>query len=113
MFGKGRRDDSDDESASDFSSVKEENLLTFHLLHFISVWTKPGTTKMCIYAVAILPPGVGTEKFCTQLFEGGWELRVTFTWPKPLLELRVLHNKWLKDVAEDKRETFNLGILGF
>ena len=68
---------------------------SFEPLHLLAEWEHPiHKTKMVTVAV-LLPSGVSTGAWHTSVESGGSVLELTVSWPVSLLDMKVLHSKWL------------------
>lgn len=61
---------------------------------FLSLcWFEPGTTAKMVAVAIVLRSGIGYEDFLIRVMEGGGELKRKAQWPKPLVDLDMLHRK--------------------
>jgi len=56
----------------------------------------------------VLPSGVNKSDFTLQVLEGGVLLQLTVKWPEPLVDLNLLHQKWLRPVEKDDNTLFTM-----
>jgi len=71
----------------------------FKPLYIIGEWEEPGKKTKRLTIAIVLPSGVNRSDFTLQILEGGMSLQISVKWPSPLVDLELLHQKWLKDQA--------------
>ena len=67
----------------------------FRPLYLLSEWSEPGTTTKRITVAIVLPSGIETGNFSIRIVEDGKCLLLVVQWPDPLMDLRMMHKKWL------------------
>lgn len=85
----------------------------FNPLHLKPVWVEPGTTTNMVSFAILLPSGIGPGDFSLRVLQGGRELQLEVKWPHPLIDLPLLHKKWIMSSKEDRMETYHPKFLGF
>ena len=78
------------------------------LLYLIVTWEEPVTKTERITAVTDLPSGVTKNDFTLRVMEDGMALEIIVMWPNPMINLEVLHQKWLQLSQEDSTRTFSM-----
>lgn len=73
----------------------------FRPLTLISEWVEPKSLTRRLTICVNLPSGIEVSGFSVRVVEGGEFLEVTVVWPKPFLDVEVLHRKWIKLEKED------------
>ncbi|PXF42241.1 hypothetical protein BWQ96_08037 [Gracilariopsis chorda] len=79
----------------------------------LSVWTEPETTLKRVTAAVVLPSGVGRGEFLIQIIDGGECLELSVTWPQPLVDVELMHRRWLQSVHADRMQSYHPKIIGF
>lgn len=69
---------------------------TFLPLALISQWDEAITTCEMLSVAIVLPSGVGPGDFKVRVIEDGDVLELTVSWPMPLVNIEMMHAKWLK-----------------
>lgn len=82
--------------------------LFFKPLYLIGEWQEPGSKTKRLTVVLILPSGVNKSDFTLQVLEGGQSLELTVQWPMPLVDLDMLHQKWLRQPTDDNNCRFTM-----
>lgn len=82
----------------------------FKPLNIVGVWEEPGTKTKRISVVIVLPSGVNKHDFSLSVPDSGRMLELRVTWPDPLVNLRELHQKWLRplDASSSLSEPFTM-----
>lgn len=80
----------------------------FKPLYIIGEREEPSTRTKRLTVVLVLPSGVNRSDFTLQVLEGGMSLQLTVKWPNPLVDLQLLHQKWLKPVESDQTTVFTM-----
>lgn len=85
----------------------------FQPLHLTSCWMEPGSTTKCLTVAIMLPSGVGAGQFSLRVLEGGRQLEIIVNWPAPLVDLSMMHRKWLTAAGPEKIESYHPKLTGF
>ena len=86
----------------------------FQPLNLISVWDEPGTMTKRVTIAILLPCGIKTGSFSVRIVEDGHCLELALRWPQCLVDVNLLHKKWLgKPAADGGFEICHLRVLGF
>lgn len=81
---------------------------------FLTAFRFEPVTKTKMVSVAIvLPPDVGAVEFSLRVMEGARELQLTIQWPTALINLQMLHKKWIESLGPNRMEEYYPTILGF
>lgn len=81
-------------------------------LHIISDWIEPGThTKRVVHA--LLPSGVLPGDFLIRIEGDGCGLYITMSWPESLINLKMLHLKWIQSGRIDRIKRYHPKIISF
>lgn len=67
----------------------------FSLLYILTTWKEPGTLTRRISVTLILSSGFEKGGFCSQVPLDGMASELIVKWPTPLVDLGVMHKKWL------------------
>jgi len=76
----------------------------FKPLYLIGEWEEPGTKTKRLTVAIVLPSGVNKSDFTIQVLDAGLLLQLTVKWPVPLVDLELLHQKWLRPVDKDRKQ---------
>lgn len=90
-------------------SVEQESddapaLPPFNPLCVISEWQEPRTTTDFLTVAIILPTVAGSQGFKLPVSEDSEAVELTIDWMKPLLNIELLHKKWLS--KGDSRQVY-------
>jgi len=80
----------------------------FKPLYIIGEWEEPETKTKRLTVALVLPSGVNRSDFTLQVLEDGLSLQLTVQWPAPLVNLKLLHQKWLRPVEKDSDPLFTM-----
>jgi len=80
----------------------------FKPLYIVGEWEEPGTKTKRLTLALVLPSGVNKSDFTLQVLEGGLTLELTVQWPAPLIDLNLLHQKWLREAKKDEDCPFTM-----
>lgn len=96
----GDSDNDSNESLHD-TADQDDELTTgfFKPLYTISIWKEPETMTRRVTLAIVLPSGIECGNFSLRVINGGGCLEVTVKWPTPLLDLSMMHKKWLTGVS--------------
>lgn len=112
---KRRISDIDNSDEPPFTVECRENsgLYNVQPLHMISEWIEPGTTTKRLTVAILLPSGVLSGQFAVRVADDGCALEISITWPNPMVELKMLHRKWLQADGSDRIEVYHPKLIGF
>ena len=85
---------------------------TFKQLYLLSVWTEPGTMTNRISAAIVISSGIESGGFSLRVGDSGESIERNVLWPRTLVDMEVLHRKWLKSEAQ-KFKTYHPNMVGF
>ena len=80
----------------------------FEPLTLVGEWEEPVTKTKRITVVLDLPSGVNKNDFTLRVLQGGMILELSATWPSPMLDLELLHQKWLTKPNNDQSLPFTM-----
>jgi len=80
----------------------------FKPLYLIGEWEEPGTKTKRLTVAIVLPSGVNKSDFTIQVLDAGLLLQLTVKWPVPLVDLELLHQKWLRPVDKESVQPFTM-----
>ena len=83
----------------------------FRPLYLLSEWSGPETTTKIITVAIVLPTGIETGNFSIRIVEDGKCLLLVVQWPDPLIDLRMMHKKWLSHT--NGSEMYHPKVTGF
>lgn len=108
-------EDSADESFENVTPTEAFKAIChfFTPIHIISVWKEPGTTNNRISLAILLPSGVTVGNFSYRVLEGGREFELTVRWPDPMVDLDMMHKKWLTEDGPGRMEKYHPKYIGF
>lgn len=86
---------------------------SFRPLYLISEWNEPATMTRRISVAILLPSGVGSGDFTLRVVDGGEFLELTVCWPPTLIDLEIMHKKWLRPDAPGGFQTYHPKLIGF
>ena len=66
-----------------------------------------------ITAAVVLPSGVESGDFSICVAPGGMSLEITVEWPEPLVDLTIMHRKWLSGGSTGDFQVFHPKYTGF
>ena len=78
-----------------------EEETVFDTLHLICTWEEPVMITKLNTVVANFPSGVNENDFTILIVEDESTLEITFTWPDPMINLEILHQKLHRRSGED------------
>lgn len=76
-------------------------------LHIVSEWTEPGTTSKILHVALLFPSRVPSEQFSVHVSEDGCVLEFSTNRPDRMIDLEVLHCKWLFAKGAESMELYN------
>ena len=65
-----------------------------------------------LFVAILLPSDVGSGDFTITVMDGGHFLQLTVGWPKPLVDVLVMH-RWKLSNPESGFMSYHLSVLGF
>ena len=77
-------------------------------LSYIGIWEEPNTKTKRVTVVITLPPGVRKQDFAISVSKGGKQLELTVTWPDPMVNVELLHRKWLPNSEKRAQNQFTM-----
>lgn len=86
--------------------------LVFKPLFIISKWVERTTLVKRLTVAVILPSGIGSGDFTISVVDGGQYLRLAVLWPKPLLDVTVMH-RWKLGDPNNGFMCYHPSVLGF
>ena len=78
-----------------------------------STWIEPVTTTKRITLATVLPSGIGSGELSVRVVDGGEYVELAVMWPEPLVDLQVMHKKWLNADGRDRLLPYHPKYLGF
>lgn len=102
---KGKHQFSNVDTAEKFDILEPEVVSpskSFMPLALVSEWEEALTTTPMISVAIILPSGVGVGDFMLRVIEDGDVLELTVKWPAPMVDIELMHVKWLKNGEDGK-----------
>lgn len=88
-------EEQDDSENEDCDMSSDAHVGIFGPLYAVSIWKEPETMTRRITLAVILPSGVDAGGFSLRVVDGGQFLEITVKWPRPLIDLNLMHKKWL------------------
>jgi len=80
----------------------------FKPLYLVGEWDEPGSKTKRLTLAIVLPSGFNKSDFTLQVLEGGLTLELAVQWPAPLVDLHLLHQKWLREASKDEDCPFTM-----
>ena len=81
-------------------------------LCLISTWREEKTMIKRVTVAIVLPSGVGRGQFSIRVAEGGRHLELMVRWPRPLINISLMHKKFLISTGETYTD-YHPEFLGF
>jgi len=102
-------DDSDGGAGSELTAGERQ----LRPLYLLSRWVEPGTTTKMVSVAIVLPSGVGAGDFSVRVVDSGQFLELTVQWPAALVDIEVMHRKWLRMIGNGGFQKYHPKYLGF
>lgn len=83
----------------------------FKPFYLISPWIEPNTTTRRLLLASNLPSCVGPGGWSSHVAEGGEYYELQVPWPVELIDVKLLHRKWLNADGEGHLEPYHPKIL--
>ena len=80
----------------------------FESLTLVGEWEEPVTKTKHLTVVLNLPSRVNINEFTLRVLQGGMMLELSVTLPSPMLDLELLHQKWLTKLNDDQSLPFTM-----
>lgn len=104
-------DDDDDEPGAGGDVLLGEKAVK--PLYLLSQWVEPGTMTKRLSVAIVLPSDIGQGHFSVRVVDGGEYLELTVIWPTSLIDISVMHRKWLAPGASGGFAVYHPKFLGF
>lgn len=101
------------DGASSFESEQSTSKRSFNPLYLISQWLAPKKTTRCIFLAVLLTTDIGCEDFSVRIIEDGKHMELFVVWPENVINIELLHRKWLQAEGEQKLEPHHSKLLAF
>ena len=103
-----------DESDVLYPKMEHQDPRTFKPPFFLATWDEPRTTTKRISLAILLPSGIEPRKFSYSVNPDDRSIfEMSVLWPNPLVDMEVLHRKWITSEGDHKILSYHSKITAF